>query len=63
MAPLDFTTILKDAPVGDWIALSNGEERIVATGKTLAEAIERARELGESDPVVMKVPPENTLIL
>jgi len=63
MAPLDFTTILKDAPVGDWIALSNGQDRIVATGKTLAQAVDNARELGENEPVVMKVPPVSTLIL
>jgi hypothetical protein len=63
MAPLDFTTILKDAPVGDWIALSNAQDRIVATGSTLAQAVDKAHEQGEKDPVVMKVPPVNMLIL
>lgn len=63
MAPFDFTTILKDAPVGEWIALSNRQERIVATGKTLAQAVDNARERGEDEPVVMKVPPVSALIL
>ncbi len=56
MARIDLTTILKDAPVGDWIALSNGQERIVATGKTLADAINAAKAKGEDKPVMMKVP-------
>ncbi|MFZ0311973.1 MAG: DUF5678 domain-containing protein [Candidatus Korobacteraceae bacterium] len=63
MAPIDLTTVLKDAPVGDWIALSNGQERIVATGKTLEEALNAAKAQGENHPVVMKVPPVSALIL
>lgn len=63
MAPIDLTAVLKDAPVGDWIALSNGQERIVATGKTLEEALNAAKAKGESHPVVMKVPPVSALIL
>ena len=63
MAPLDLTAVLKDAPVGDWIALSSGQEHIVATGKTLEEALNAARENGEDHPVVMKVPPVSALIL
>jgi hypothetical protein len=31
MEARDFTAIVKDAPVGAWIALSSDEERIVAT--------------------------------
>ena len=63
MTATDFTTILKDAPVGEWIALSSDELRIVATAKTLESAINSARELGEDDPVMMKVPPEGALVL
>ena len=63
MAPLDLTTVLKDAPIGEWIALSNGRERIVATAKTLEAAIAAAKELGEKNPVVLKVPPVSALVL
>jgi hypothetical protein len=57
MAPIDLTTVLRDAPVGDWIALSNGQERIVAPGKNLRGSTECGQGKGENHPVVMKVPP------
>lgn len=63
MTPIDLTAVLKDAPVGEWIALSHGQERIVATGKTLAEAVNAANERGEDRPILMKVPPVSSLIL
>lgn len=56
MAPVDLTTVLKDAPVGERIALSNGQERIVASGKTLEEALNAAKAKGENHPVVTKAP-------
>lgn len=57
MVALDFTKILEDAPVGHWIALSEHEDRIVATAVTLTEAIATANQRGESNPVMMKVAP------
>jgi hypothetical protein len=63
MAPLDFTIILKDAPTGEWIALSKAQDRIVATARTLEGALVSAREMGESSPVMMKLPPVGALVL
>ncbi len=63
MAPLDLTEVLKDAPAGEWIALSHDQTRIVATAKTLEEAVRAAAEAGEKEPVVLKVPPVSSLIL
>ena len=56
MSPLDLTKELKDAPAGEWIALSR-ENKIVGTGKTVEEAIRSAKGNGNSEPTVMKVPP------
>lgn len=63
MAPLDLTEVLKNAPPGDWIALSNDEKRIVATGRTLDETVKAAKESGEAHPIVLKVPPVSALIV
>lgn len=63
MAPLDFTHVLKDAPVGEWIALSSGSERIVATATSLDDAIAAAKAKGENNPIMMKVPPVSALVL
>jgi hypothetical protein len=53
MVPIDFTTVLKNAPAGEWIALSSDQERIVATAKNLDEAIASAKDRGEDHPVMM----------
>ena len=63
MVALDFTKILEGAPVGHWIALSEHEDRIVATAVTLKEAIAIAKQRGEDHPVMMKAPPPGALVL
>ncbi len=41
---------------GQWIAWDRQQAKIVASGRTFAEAKERAVAAGESDPVMAKVP-------
>ena len=61
----DISKILADVPKGSWVALSNDEERVVAYADDLEEALDKAREAGETDPVVTRVPENgaSTLIL
>lgn len=59
---MDFTTILKDATPGEFVAVSKNQ-KIVGSGKTREEATEAAKNNGENDPLVFKVPPECALIL
>ena len=63
MEARDFTAILKDAPVGAWIALSSDEERIVANAPEFEDAMALAKERGEAEPVLMKLPPPTLLVL
>jgi len=63
VTPIDLTEVLKNAPAGEWIALSHDEGRIVATGKTLDDVLKAATEAGEEQPIVLKVPPVSALIL
>ena len=63
MSPIDLTTVLRDAPVGDWIALSHDQQRIVATAKTLNAAVETAKSLGEEEPILFKIPPVSAVVL
>jgi hypothetical protein len=60
---MDLREVLKDAPIGEWIALSRDRTKIMGTGKTLEEALNAARQAGESGPIVFKVPPVSALIL
>ncbi|MGB7844253.1 MAG: DUF5678 domain-containing protein [Candidatus Acidiferrum sp.] len=56
LAVKDVSRLLAGVPRGAWVALSKDEERVVAYGAELQEALEKAKEAGESDPVVIRVP-------
>ncbi len=49
--------LLRTAPLDAWVALSQDESRIVATGSDYDEVAQRADEAGETDPVILKTPP------
>ena len=63
MTPINLTAVLKDAPIGEWLALSFARDRIVAHAPNLSDAKEAAHKLGEEMPIMMKVPPPHVLIL
>jgi hypothetical protein len=63
MQPIDLTQVLKDAPQGEWLALSFKRDRIVAHSPNLSEAHEAALKLGEPMPIMMKAPPLHMLML
>lgn len=48
--------LLRSAPLNSWIALSEDESRIVATGSTYSEVVERSEAAGEQDPLIIKTP-------
>jgi hypothetical protein len=56
LAVKDISKLLADVPKGAWVALSKDEERVVAYAAELPEAIQKAKEAGEHDPVVIRVP-------
>ncbi len=52
----DLPKLLADIPKGAWVALSHDEERVLAYGAELQEVLQKAREAGENDPFVIRVP-------
>jgi hypothetical protein len=56
LAVKDISKLLVDVPKGAWVALSRDEERIIAFAGELQEVLNKAKEAGESDPVVIRVP-------
>jgi len=48
--------LLRSAPLDSWIALSEDETKIVATGATYEEAARKSELAGVSDPVLLKTP-------
>jgi hypothetical protein len=55
-AAKDLSKLLSGIPKGAWVALSGDEERVLAYASDLAEVVSKANELGESDPVIVRVP-------
>jgi phosphopantetheinyl transferase (holo-ACP synthase) len=58
MAPIvrDFDKLLEGVPRGAWVAISHDEDRVVAYAAELKEAISKAQEQGEQNPVIVRVP-------
>jgi hypothetical protein len=56
VAPRDLSAILKDAPLGAWVALSHDKTQIVATGDSMRATTLLAQSRGEDDPVLVKMP-------
>ncbi len=56
MTPEDRLDALRNAPPDGWVAFSSDETRLVAYGVTYEEAVTKADQNGERDPVLVKVP-------
>jgi hypothetical protein len=59
MKPRDLSQVLKNAPAGEWIALSSDQTRMIGHGVTVDEAVEAAKLAGEDKPVLLKMPLPN----
>ena len=56
MSAQERVKILADAAPNTWVALSQDESRVVASGENYTQAVENAEDAGESDPVLIRVP-------
>ncbi len=56
LAVKDVSKLLADVPKGAWVALSKDEERVIAYAAELPEVLAKAKETGETDPVITRVP-------
>jgi len=52
---LDFTKIVKEYK-GKWVALSENEKKVVSSGKSAKETLEKAKKQGLENPILFKVP-------
>ncbi|HTS63085.1 MAG TPA: hypothetical protein VMH28_13740 [Candidatus Acidoferrales bacterium] len=58
MAPMvhDFGKLLEGIPRGAWVAISQDESRVLAYSAEMKDAVLKARELGEENPIIVRVP-------
>lgn len=52
----DFSILLANVPKGWWVAIAHSEDRVVAKAASLEEALSYAKETGEGDPFIIRVP-------
>ena len=48
--------ILREAKPNSWLALSSDESRVAGRGDSFEQAVKDAKEHGENDPLLIKVP-------
>ena len=58
MSPQQRLEVLREATPNSWIAFSQDESTVAAEAQSYSEAIHRAEESGEQDPVLVHVPEE-----
>jgi hypothetical protein len=56
LAVKDISKLIVDVPKGAWVALSKNEDKVIAFAAELQEVIQKAKEAGENDPMIMRVP-------
>lgn len=54
----DISSVLEKAARDCWLALNQGETKVVGRGENIQEALEDAKENGEDDPVLIWAPKE-----
>ncbi len=56
MSPEARIQALREAGAGTWLAFSEDESRVVATGASYDEVVKAAEDAGEDEPVITRVP-------
>jgi len=59
----DVSKLLADIPKGAWVALSKDEDRVIAYAAELQDVLRMAKEAGENDPIITRVPEAETVTL
>ena len=51
-----YAALVKGLPAGAWVAISERTNEVIAYAAELQTAIDKAREGGENDPLIVRVP-------
>jgi hypothetical protein len=63
LAAKDVSKLLVGIPKGAWVALSKDEEKVLAYAAELQDALQKAKEAGENDPIVLRIPETDSTTL
>ena len=59
---LNLSKILEGVPRGAWVAISEENQTVVAYGSDMRAVLKEAKDKGEPDPLITRVPEQNTLL-
>ena len=59
-AVADLSGLLKGVPSGAWVAISEKKRMVVVYGPDPQEVLRQAKERGEEDPLILRVPDHAT---
>ena len=48
--------ILREAKPNSWLAFSEDESKVVACGDSYSQVVKAAEDVGEAEPVIVKIP-------
>jgi hypothetical protein len=67
MAPVaglkNLSEMLAQVPSGAWVAISQDGSRVIAFAAEIKDVIEKAREAGETDPIITRAPQSNVAMI
>ena len=63
LAAKDLSKLLAGVPKGAWVAIARDEERVIAFAPELNQVLDQAKENGENDPIVLRVPEESSTFI
>jgi hypothetical protein len=55
--------LLAGIPAGTWVAISDDQEGVAGKGLTIDEALEDAKQNGEPEPYVLRIPVCNSALI
>jgi hypothetical protein len=53
---MNFNALLDGVPRGAWVSISADRQKVLSFGSDVHDVIEEAKQMGEKDPIIMRVP-------
>ena len=63
LQPVDLSKLLENVPPGAWAAISHDESRVIAFSADINEAVTKAKDSGEPDPILIRVPEKSAALM
>jgi hypothetical protein len=61
-ATIDFSDLMRGLPAGAWVAISERTNSVLAYAAELQTVIQKARENGEEDPLIVRIPEQTSVL-